>query len=170
MYLNSECIPFCLPCKIPYNWELISRSSQTVLLGKGKGQGTPRDPKDQRNVEVLLSSFLTSAIEGVLVNTTPRPFTPEKESVPILQGAPTGIRSPERPAISEAIYWLIYPGLNQFRSFYEMFRYDESSYNERRIFRIINYRFWSANFYLSLIIQFHTVLTSSLSQTSVTNV
>ena len=58
---------------------------------------------------------------------TPRPgrFTPGKDPVPIVQEAgwapgpvwkdgenhtPTGTRSPDRPAHSESLYWLSYPG------------------------------------------------------------
>ena len=59
------------------------------------------------------------------VSVTPRPlFTPEKEPVPIVQEAvwtprqvwtgaenlaPTGIRSPDRPASGQSQYWLSYP-------------------------------------------------------------
>ena len=50
-------------------------------------------------------------------------FTPGKDPVPIVQeagwapgpvwtGAPTRIRSPDRPARSESLYWLSYPALN----------------------------------------------------------
>ena len=55
----------------------------------------------------------------------PAAFTPGKDTVPIVQEAgwaqglvsvgaenlaPTGIRSPDRPAHSESLYWLSYPG------------------------------------------------------------
>ena len=55
------------------------------------------------------------------VSVTPRPlFTPGKDSVLIVQEAgpvctgadnlvPTGIRSPDRPAPSQSLYWLRYP-------------------------------------------------------------
>ena len=69
---------------------------------------------------------LTSALElGWVVNCTPRPlFTPGKDPVPIVQEAgwapgpvwtgaenlaPTGIRSPDRPARSQSLYRLGYP-------------------------------------------------------------
>jgi hypothetical protein len=69
---------------------------------------------------------LTSAIDGGLWS-TPRPdrFTPGKDTVPIVQEAgwapgpvwtgaenlaPIGIRSPDRPACSESLYRLRYPG------------------------------------------------------------
>jgi len=65
----------------------------------------------------------TRGVWGVSV--TPRPlFTPGKDPVPIVQEAgwapgpvwtgaenfvPTGIRSPDRPARSQSLYWLRYP-------------------------------------------------------------
>ena len=69
---------------------------------------------------------LTSALYGG-VWSAPRPdrFTPRKDPVPIVQEAgwtpgpvwtgaenlaPTGIRSPDRPACSESLYRLSYPG------------------------------------------------------------
>ena len=70
---------------------------------------------------------LTSALDGGGGWSTPRPgrCTPEKDPVPIVQEAgwdpgpvwtcaenlaPTGIRSPDRPASSESRYRLSYPG------------------------------------------------------------
>jgi hypothetical protein len=59
--------------------------------------------------------FLTSALDGEGWS-TPRPgrFTPRKEPQAGLTGAeniaPTGIRSPHRPARSESLYRLRYPG------------------------------------------------------------
>ena len=63
---------------------------------------------------------------GWVVNATPRPLYPqERDPVPIVQEAgwapgpvwtgaenlaPTGIRSPDRPASSESLYRLSYPG------------------------------------------------------------
>jgi hypothetical protein len=68
---------------------------------------------------------MTTALEGVRGIVTPRPhFIPGKDSVPIVQEAgwvpwpvwtgvenlfPTGIRSPDRPAHSQSLYWLRYP-------------------------------------------------------------
>ena len=57
---------------------------------------------------------------GWVVSVTPRPlFTPRKDPVPIVQEAgwssgaenlaPTGIRSPDRPARSQSLYRLSYP-------------------------------------------------------------
>ena len=60
-----------------------------------------------------------------MVNATPRPLYPGKDPVPVVQEAgwapvpvwtgsenlvPTGIRSPDRPARSESLYRLSYPG------------------------------------------------------------
>ena len=62
---------------------------------------------------------------GWVVNATPRPLYPGKDPVPTVQEAgwapgpvwtgaenlaPTGIRSPNRPARSESLYRLNYPG------------------------------------------------------------
>ena len=63
-----------------------------------------------------------------MVSTTPRPLYPGKDPVPIVEEAgwapgpvwtgaenlapPTGIRSPDRPARSESLYRLSYPGPN----------------------------------------------------------
>jgi hypothetical protein len=75
-------------------------------------------------VELYLSSFLTSALEGGGWP-APRPgrFTPGKDPAPIVQEAgwaswpvwkcaknlaPTGIRSPDRPARSQLLYRLSY--------------------------------------------------------------
>jgi hypothetical protein len=57
-----------------------------------------------------------------VVSTTPRPLYPRERPVPIIQEggsiwtcaknfAPIGIRSPDRPARSQSIYRLNYPGL-----------------------------------------------------------
>jgi len=57
----------------------------------------------------------------------PRPlFTPEKDPVPIVQEAgwtgaenlasPTGIRSPDRPALSQSLYRLRYPARDAARN------------------------------------------------------
>jgi len=64
------------------------------------------------------------------VSVTPRPlFTPRKDPVPIVQEtgwapglvwtgaeylASIGIQSPDRPALSQSLYWLSYPGPPQF--------------------------------------------------------
>ena len=69
---------------------------------------------------------MTIALEGVRgPRHAPALFTPEKDQVPIVQEAgwapgsvwtgaenlaPTGIRSPDRPACSQSLYRLSYPG------------------------------------------------------------
>jgi len=65
---------------------------------------------------------------GVVVNATPRPLYPGNDPVPIVHEAgwapgpvwtdaenlaSTGIRSPDRPARSESLYRLSYPGHNR---------------------------------------------------------
>jgi hypothetical protein len=77
-------------------------------------------------VEVMLYSFFNlGARWGWMVNATPRPlYFPERDPVAIVQEArwtpgpvwtgaenlaPTGIRSPDRPARSESLYLLSYP-------------------------------------------------------------
>ena len=82
-------------------------------------------------VEVWLYSFLITALEVVVggFSVTPRPpFTPGKDSVPIVQEAwwapgpvwtgaenldPTGIRTPEGPVRSQSLYRLSNPGLRK---------------------------------------------------------
>ena len=72
--------------------------------------------------------LLRSALRrGWVVSTTSWPLYPGKDPVPIVQEAgwapgpvwtdaenlaPTGIRSPDRPARSESLYRLSYPGPN----------------------------------------------------------
>jgi hypothetical protein len=84
------------------------------------------EPKAQRRVDVPLYSFLTSALEGSgLSESRPGHFTPRKDPVPIVQEAgwapgpvwtyaknlaSTGIRSPDRPALSNSLYRLSSPG------------------------------------------------------------
>jgi hypothetical protein len=88
------------------------------------------DPKAQKEVEAQLYSFLISALErGGWPAPRPGRFTPVKDPVPIVQEAgwapgpvltcaknlaPTGIflctRSPDRPARSQSLYRLSYPG------------------------------------------------------------
>ena len=77
-------------------------------------------------LEVQLYSFMTTALEGGEGSASrPRPlFTPRKATEPIAQKAgwppgwvwtgsenlaPTGIRSPDRPARSQSLYRLHYP-------------------------------------------------------------
>ena len=90
------------------------------------------------------------------VGSTPRPgrFTPSKDPVPIVQEAgwtpgpvwtgaenlaPTGIRSPDRPARSESLYRLSYPGtwtvvglwLNAERALIVQSSLTQAAYNEQ---------------------------------------
>ena len=95
---------------------------------KGKGKGHPTTGHEGPEGELMYSSTLplTSALDGGGWS-TPRPgrFTPGKVPVPIVQEsglspgplwtgaenlALTGIRSPNRPARSESLYRLSYPG------------------------------------------------------------
>jgi hypothetical protein len=78
--------------------------------------------------EVWLHPFVTSTLEvGVWSASRSDRFTPGKDPVPFVQEAgwapgpvwtcaknlaPTGIRSPDRPARSQSLYWLSYPGLH----------------------------------------------------------
>ena len=99
----------------------------TVLMRSGKGKVHPRTghegPEGEQRYNSTLS--LTSALNGWVINATlrllyprERPGTHCKEagwaSEPVWTGAenlaPTGIRSPERPARSESLYRLSYPG------------------------------------------------------------
>jgi hypothetical protein len=88
---------------------------------------TGTDGSERERVEVQLHTFSTSTLGGGGWRSAPRPsrITPGKNPVPIVQEAgwapglvwtgaeylaPTGIRSPDRPARSESLYRLSYPG------------------------------------------------------------
>ena len=105
-----------------------SCSGTTGRKVKGKGKGHPRTGHEGPEGEQIYSSTLpsTSALDGGGWS-APRPgrFTAGKDPLPIVQevgwvlgplwtGAenltPTGIRSPDRPARSESLYRLGYPG------------------------------------------------------------
>jgi hypothetical protein len=92
------------------------------LVGKGKGHPITGHQRPRRGVEVQLYSFSTSA-QGGGGWSAPRPgrFNPGKDPVPIVQEAgwapgtvwtcaknlaPTGLRSPDRPARSQSLYRL----------------------------------------------------------------
>ena len=95
---------------------------------KGKDKVLPITGHEGPEGKQMYSSTLpsTSALDGGwVVSTTPRPPYPGKDPVPIVQEAawapgpvwtgtrnlsPTGIRSPDRPARSESLYRLSYPG------------------------------------------------------------
>ena len=108
------------------------RNAITQIIGKGKGKGKgkvhPRTGHEGPQGEQRYSSTLslTSALDGVGANATPRPLYPrERDPLPILQEAgqvpgpvwtgaenlaPTGVRSPDRPARSESQFRRRYPG------------------------------------------------------------
>ena len=91
---------------------------------KGKGKGRPITGHEESEGEQMYSSTLpsTSALDGGGWSTSrPGRFTPRKYPVPIVQEAgwapgpvwtgvenlaPTGIRSPDRPARNEELYRL----------------------------------------------------------------
>ena len=96
---------------------------------KGKGKGHHRTGHEDPDEEQIYSSTLplTSALDGGGWS-TPQPgrFTPGEDPVPIVQKAvwapgtvwtgaenlsSTGIRPQDRPARSESLYRLSYPGL-----------------------------------------------------------
>ena len=98
------------------------------IKGKGKGKVHPRTGHEGPDMEQTYSSTLpsTSALDGGGCS-TPRlgRFTPGKDPVRIVQEAgwapgpvwtgvenlaPTGFRSPDRPARSESLYRLSYRG------------------------------------------------------------
>jgi hypothetical protein len=100
-----------------------------VTLTEGKVKVHPRTGHEGPEVEYRYSSALslTSALDGRWVlKATPRTlFSRERDPVNIVQEAgwaprpvwtgaenlaPTGIRSPERPARNDFLYRLIYPG------------------------------------------------------------
>jgi hypothetical protein len=111
---------------------LTSREQMDVLTGGGEGssglcrtlhraKGNVRpatahvDPQGDQNYSSTLS--LTSALDGVAVNVTPRPLYPLGREQVAIGGpelvctsvknlAPTGIRSPDRPARNQPLYRL----------------------------------------------------------------
>ena len=106
-----------------------SEESVRQSLGKGKVSLCSRPHGPRGRVEVQLYSFMTSALDRRGWS-GPRSglFTPGKDPVPIVQQvgwdpgpvwtcaenlALTGIRSPDRPARSESLYRLSYPGPGQ---------------------------------------------------------
>jgi hypothetical protein len=106
----------------------MSHETTSRRLGKGKGKRytLQQATKAQRGVEVYLYSFLNLGVRWGGCS-TPRPgrFTSRKDPVPIVQEVgwapgpvgtgvenlvPTEIRSPDRPARSQSLYRLSYPG------------------------------------------------------------
>ena len=98
-----------------------------IHIYKRKGKGQTRTGHEGPEGEQMYSSTLpsTSALDGEWSAPRPGRFTPAKDPVPIVQEAgwapgpvwtgaenlaPTGIRSPDRPAGSESLYRLSYRG------------------------------------------------------------
>ena len=106
----------------------VTRTCHNVTCKKGKRKFLPRTghegPEGEHRYNYTLS--LTSALDGGwVVNATPRPLYPrERRGTPCTGGwvgpragldgcrksRPTGVRSPDRPACSESLYRLSYPG------------------------------------------------------------
>ena len=122
----------CLRNSLSYSarWRLLVWECRRHVVLPGRGNGTegkvhPRTGHKGPG-EYTSTLSLTSALEGD-GRSTPRPgrFTSGKDPVPIVQKtgwaprpvwtgaenlAPTEIRSPDRPARSESLYRLRYPG------------------------------------------------------------
>jgi hypothetical protein len=96
------------------------------IQGKSKGHPLTGHENPEGDYTYRSTLSLTSALDGVVVNATPRLLYPRnRDPVPILQGlagsqrrsgrvrkiAPTGIRSPDRPVCGESLYQLLYSGL-----------------------------------------------------------
>ena len=103
------------------NWELSTRGkAQEYTHTQVKVNSSCSRPRRPRGGgEVQLYSFFNLGVRwGLVVNATPRPLYPrERDPVPIVQEArwaknlaPTQIRSPDRPARTESLYRLGYPG------------------------------------------------------------
>ena len=97
------------------------------LIGEGKGKGHPRTGHEGPEKEQLYSSTLpsTSALDGGGQHHAPAALPPGKTRYPLYRrlggpqgrsgrvrknSPPTAIRSPDRPARSESLYRLSYPG------------------------------------------------------------
>ena len=121
----------------PYLWNIHATTAETTYImpahrkQKVKGEGHPCTGRTaHRGSSGIALPFLDHGTRrGWGVSVTPRPlFTPEKDPVPIVQRAgwapgpvwtgaenfaPTGIRSPDRPAHSQSLYRLRYPAYTQ---------------------------------------------------------
>ena len=106
----------------------------TGVHNKGKGKGQPLPSHEGPASEHRYSSILSSNSELYewVVSVTPRPFTPGKDPVPVVQKAGcasgpvwtgtenlalTRVRSSERPGIKESLYQQSYPGPQVFIMF-----------------------------------------------------
>jgi hypothetical protein len=108
--------------------ELSSTPMFVFLAKKVKVQrNRPEGPKGGRDITLLFPDL--GARRGGWSAPLPGRFTPGKDPVPIVQEAgwapgpvwmgaknlvPTGIRSPDRPARSQSLYRLSYPGSHVF--------------------------------------------------------
>ena len=107
--------------RLVLQWSLFD----SLLKGKGKGKFHPITGHEGPEGEQMYTSTLPSTSEldgGGWLTLRPGRFTPGKNPVPIVQEAgwapgpvwtggenlaPTGIRSPNRPARSESLYRLL---------------------------------------------------------------
>jgi hypothetical protein len=110
-------------CLLGYNIMYSGRYLVTFLNVKFAVQQATKDQVESRGIALLF--FNLGARWGCVINATPRPqYVRERDPVPIVQEAgwapepvrtgaenlaPTGIRSPDRPARSESLYRLRYP-------------------------------------------------------------
>jgi hypothetical protein len=108
------------PDIIHLNWKLVSYNYRK----KGKGHPTTGHQGPRGRVDIQLYSFSTSALGERWSALRSDRFTLGKDPVPTVQEAgwapgpvwtcakklaPTGIRSPDRPARSQSLYRLSYP-------------------------------------------------------------
>ena len=106
-------IYLCLFCRLSYR-------KHSITCGIGKGKFLPIAGHEVSEGEQMYSPTfsLTSGLGGWVVNVTPlarylllRPGGPQDRYRRVLKiSPPTGIRSPDRPARSESLYRLSYPG------------------------------------------------------------
>ena len=126
--ISTLYVIFTTACVINRRLQFINSALAFYIKGKGKGKVLPITGHEGSEREQICSSTLpsTSALDGGGWS-APRSgcSTPGKDPVPIVQEAgwapgpvwtgaenitPTGIRSPDRPAHSESLYRLSYPG------------------------------------------------------------
>jgi hypothetical protein len=110
---------------ICFKFDIVLSICRLIHIYKGKGHPITGHPGPRGGVEIQLYSFSTSALGGGGWS-VPRPghLYPGKDPVPIVQVAgwasgpvwtcakdlaPTGIRSPDRPARSQSLYRPSYP-------------------------------------------------------------
>ena len=111
-------------CKNRTNMNKMWHNADWLHFKAGKGKDLLRRPRGGVDVWLYSSFNLGARLEWV-INATPRPLCPrERPGTHCIGGwvgppgpdaenlAPTGIRSPDRPAPSESLYGLRYPGPN----------------------------------------------------------